>query len=130
MYMNVKPEILGVPHTMECDPTNTFSNYFASMKEVQDKERQEKDRLLKMVASYEKLVDRLEEQIETLLREKREGAVNDLLFKKEDQHDARLELHALYCKLSEVTGLRYYWNKIDKRLGVDPNQTYPKVAPR
>lgn len=134
MYVNVKPEDLSGPTLVECDPTNTFKKYYDSIEKEKLQREAEHDRLLKLVDSYAKLVDRLEEQIENLTCKEaveccnREDFVkktdSDLLFKQkmEDQHDARLELSALYAKLQEITGLRYYWNKIDKRLGVDPNQ--------
>lgn len=134
MYVNVKPEDLRGPTFVECDPTNTFKKHYDSMEKERLQREAEHDRLLKLVDSYAKLVDRLEEQIESLTCKEaveccnREDFVkktdSDLLFKQkmEDQHDARLELSALYAKLQEITGLRYYWNKIDKRLGVDPNQ--------
>lgn len=60
MYIHVNPEDLHIPTCVECDPTNTFKKYF---------ERNKHDSLLQLLDSYEKLVDRLEEQIEVLTKE-------------------------------------------------------------
>lgn len=99
MYVNVKPEDLSGPTLVECDPTNAFKKYYDSIEKEKLQREAEHDRLLKLVDSYAKLVDQLEEQIENLTCKEAVECCNredfikktdsDLLFKKKNGRSAR-----------------------------------------